>query len=152
MHWQQMKCKVNNSLYKLCTGSYPDQVEWQVDCVNLMSLSLAQSREIQRIPQTSFFKGIVTIIFQQPLSFYLTVDFCESVLFQTLYFFYGNLYKQYLRLSFWLIFLFLDSQTKIKYVSQHRIGECLLTVLVVKILPLTESEVFILETIRLYHK
>lgn len=129
-----------------------DRREDESGYINLMSLSFEQSREIQRIPQAPFFRGIVTVIFQQPLSFYFTVDFCEGVLFQILYFFYGNPYTQYLLLSFWLIFLFLHSQTKIKYVFQHPIGEYLLFVLVVKILPLTGSEVCNLVTIGLYHK
>lgn len=63
-----------------------DGREHESDYIDLMSLSLEQNREIQRIPQTAFLKEIV-IVFQQSISFYLTEDFCEGVLFQILSFF-----------------------------------------------------------------
>lgn len=109
-----MKCKLNNSFYKprivlqptwMTSSGFCKALCWwclinllgygrenESGYDNLMCLRLEQSSEIQRKMQAPFFKRMVSIVFQQTVSFYLTVDFYEGVLFQIFYFVWWSLH------------------------------------------------------------
>lgn len=100
---------------------FGDSRKHESSYIDLMSLILEQSREIQRIPQEPLMKRLLLLSFNGLLVFILP-KISVKVFFSKYCHFCNNICT---RISFWLIYLFLPSQTKFKYVFQHPIGKCL---------------------------